>query len=86
MIEKILDQFIDALEKDDMSLLNDVLDENVQVNSSALGVFQGLEAAKERFKWKGEKLSFCHHRIFNLVTRSNENKTYQSFYALPFLV
>ena len=47
-IQEVFDTFVTALEKNRMELLETVLDEKVEIYSSAHGIFTGRKEAKER--------------------------------------
>lgn len=79
-IKKVFDQFITALESNDMELLNAVLDENVEIYSSALGEIKGIEEAKEKLAWKGAPLNYGKIRIFNNVLRQKDCFAAQSVF------
>lgn len=79
-IEEVFDTFVTALEKNRMELLETVLDEKVEIYSSAHGIFTGRKEAKEQLAWKGEPLDYSKIRIFNNVIRRKGDFAAQSAY------
>ena len=83
--KEIFDQFINALESNNMDLLDGILDRNAKVISSAHGKLEGIEAIKSGLLWKGENLDHVKLRIFNHVTRATEDYAAASCYLLVHL-
>lgn len=81
-IEEVFDQYVTALETNDMDLLDDTLCEDVVVSSSNLGEIRGLNTVKMKFSWQGMPLDFSKIRVFNNVIRSDGNKAYQSVFLV----
>lgn len=79
-IREAFDQLVTALETNHMDLLEEVFDENIEIDSSALGNMRGMEQAKERLAWKGEDLDFAKIRIFNNVIRKRGDFASQSVF------
>jgi len=79
-IKEVFDQFITALESNNMALLDEVLDKEVEIYSSALGEMKGIEEVKEKLCWKGEKLNYSKIRIFNNVIRQKNDFASQSVF------
>ena len=85
MLEKIFDQFVSALESDDIDLLDEILDDHVILDSSALGIVEGKENVKDAFAWKGLERTYNKTRIFNNVLREKDNIAYQTFFSVLFM-
>ncbi len=80
--KEVFDQFITALETNDMDLLDCVFDPEAKIISSAHGELNGLENIKKGLLWKGEKMDFKKIRIFNNVNRAATDYAYQYCYLL----
>ena len=81
-MKEVFDRFVDALEKNQVELLESVLDDNVVLNSSALGCVDGKEKVIEAFRWKGLKTDLYKAKIFDNVVRKCGNKVWQTFYSV----
>lgn len=84
-LENILDRFVTALESNRSELLDDILDDDVVLDSSALGIIKGKENVIEAFRWKGMECSYNKTRIFNNVLREKGNLAYQTFFSVLFM-
>lgn len=81
-IQEVFDWFVTALETNNMELLDSVLDENIEIFSSALGKMKGIKQAKEGLAWKDRKMDLAKIRIFNQVVRQKGNFASQSVFLV----
>ena len=82
MINDVFNRFVDALEGNKPELLDDVLADDVLVDSSAIGCFRGREKAKEAFRWQGLACDYNKTKIFNNTIKTEGSKTWQTFYSV----
>ncbi|MES2171655.1 MAG: nuclear transport factor 2 family protein [Actinomycetota bacterium] len=81
-IPELFDQFVKALERNDMSLLDDVLASDVVIRSSHLGDIHGLDDAKKALAWRGLPITLANIRVFNNVVREAEDVAHQRAYLV----
>ena len=81
-IKKKIELFVMALEKDDMSLLDKVMLQNIEFYSTHLGNIAGLNSLKEKLRWKGNgtDINFAKYYVFNYVCFSEKDRAQTSFY------
>lgn len=84
-IREVFDQFVTALESNQMDLLSEILDTEVEIHSSALGEMKGIKQVKEMLAWKGESLDYAKIRIFNNVIRQKGDFAGQSVFFVIIL-
>lgn len=65
IIKYRFEQFITALETNNLSIFDSLFDDNTMFNSNTLGKFLGVNEAKARFDWKGSPISVSRYRIYN---------------------
>lgn len=82
MISEVFNEFINALEQDNVSNLESILDENIVVDSSALGIITGKQKVMAGFTWKGMEIDYHKIRIFNNVIREHNGIVYQTCFSV----
>ncbi len=83
MEERLLvkDQFlkyVNALESDDMNLLDEVLSKDVVLESTNYGNAIGLSNVKAKLKWQGVDINVSRYKIFNFVAFTENEVASQS--------
>lgn len=77
-IELVLEQFIRAVERQDIEAVSALLTEKACLYSSNLGNTEGKSEISRRFRWKGPQLSYVRIRGFANHTRYHNGVAQQS--------
>ena len=77
-VKEVFLDFVNILEKNDIEHFDDLLTEDVTLESTNYGYASGLKNVKEKLKWDGLPINFSRSRIFNFVAFTKNNIAKQS--------
>ena len=77
-IKEIFLCFVNALEKDEIDTLNEILAEDVTLESTNYGYAIGKEDVKNKLRWQGLPINYSRSKIFNFVAFTEKDFGKQS--------
>lgn len=77
-IKKIFLDYINALESDNIDNLDEILADDVVLESTNYGNAVGREAVKQKLKWNGIPINYSRYKIFNFVAFTEDGTASQS--------
>ncbi|HOP57139.1 MAG TPA: nuclear transport factor 2 family protein [Bacillota bacterium] len=77
-VKKVFSTYVDALESNDVALMESLFSENVILESTNYGNANGKKQVANKISWSGEPINYSRYKIFNFVCFTENGHACQS--------